>query len=63
MKRVIHMAWWKLKSCPRCDGDMFVDKEEYGWYEDCIQCGYRRDLIDIVELEQQQARGVKVGKG
>ena len=57
------MAWWNLKSCPRCDGDMFVDKEEYGWYEDCIQCGYRRDLIDMVELEQQQARVVKVGKG
>ncbi len=57
------MAWWKFKSCPRCDGDMFIDREQYGWYEDCIQCGYGRDLIDIVELGQQQARGVKEGRG
>jgi len=56
------MAWWKFKSCPRCDGDMFIARDQYGWYKDCIQCGYRHDLIDIVELEQQQVRGVKKGR-
>jgi len=41
---------------------MFIARDQYGWYKDCIQCGYRHDLIDIVELEQQQVRGVKKGR-
>lgn len=30
----------KMKSCPRCNGDIAIDKDIYGWYEKCIQCGY-----------------------
>jgi len=45
----------KIKSCPRCkEGDITFDRDQYGWYEYCIQCGYTRDLIGIVELGQQQ---------
>ncbi|MBA7486250.1 hypothetical protein ES707_21806 [subsurface metagenome] len=48
------MAWWKFKSCPRCNGDMFIDKDlYYGWYEQCIQCSYARDLRSTVKLGQQ----------
>jgi len=57
------MARWKFRSCPRCDGDMIVDRDQYGWYEDCIQCGYMGDLVDIVELEQQQACGENEERG
>jgi hypothetical protein len=46
----IHMVWWKFKSCPQCDGVMFIDGALYGWYKQCIQCGYACDLIEIVEL-------------
>ena len=62
----------RLNSCPRCKkGDVGADRDQYGWYEYCIQCGYMRDLIDVVEPGQQQTgglkehrRGVKVtGKG
>ena len=53
VKGVIHMAKWKLKSCPRCDGDMFIDRGLYGWSEHCLQCGYTGDLISKVELGQQ----------
>jgi len=49
------MANWKLKSCPRCDGDMFIDRDLYGWSEHCLQCGYVRDLRSTVNLSQQQA--------
>ena len=38
------MVTWKLKSCPRCTGDMFVDRDENGWYEQCLLCCYRRSL-------------------
>ena len=33
-----------LKSSPRCNGDLFVDWDQHGWYLACIQCGYVRDL-------------------
>ena len=50
----------RWKDCPRCkNGDMGLDRDYYGWYEYCIQCGYMRDLIDVVELGQQQACGIK----
>lgn len=34
----------KLKGCPRCRGDVYIDSDFDGWFEKCIQCGYRRDL-------------------
>ena len=39
---------WKTKSCPRCGGDIFIDKDMDGWYGQCIQCGYRSELKPIV---------------
>jgi hypothetical protein len=42
------MAVWKLKSCPRCSGDLFIQRETDGWYEECLLCGYQRDVSDIV---------------
>jgi len=39
------------KSCPRCKtGDVGVDRDHHGWYEYCIQCGYMRDLIGVIEV-------------
>ena len=45
----------KLKGCPKCSGDVQLDRDQYGWYEQCFQCGYLRDLPDIAEVEQQPA--------
>ena len=54
----------RQKSCPRCKmGDVGVDRDQYGWYEYCIQCGYVRDLISIAEPGQEQACGVKKAGG
>ena len=44
------MAVWKLKSCPRCSGDLFIQRETDGWYEECLLCGYQRDVSDIVAV-------------
>jgi len=44
---------WKLKACPRCGGDVFLDKEFDTWYVQCLQCGYHRELGNISELELQ----------
>ena len=55
------------KSCPRCKtGDVGVDRDQHGWYEYCIQCGYLRDLVGVVELEPKppsQSRGNRRGTG
>ena len=34
-----------LKACPRCRGDMNTNRDLYGNYKECLQCGH------IVELE------------
>ncbi len=31
---------WKMKECPRCNGDIFVDYDEDGMFNHCLQCGY-----------------------
>jgi len=49
-----------LKNCPKCKtGAIGFDRDQYGWYEYCIQCGYVRDLIGMVELRQKPANSVK----
>ena len=43
----------KIGSCPRCkNGEVFMDRDQYGWYQSCLQCGYTRDLPDIVGTEK-----------
>jgi len=46
------MAIWKFKSCPRCNGDLYVDRHNNGWNMWCLQCGYEGDLSDEVNLDQ-----------
>ena len=49
----------KLKSCPRCKGDVMLDRDQYGWYEQCMQCGYLCDVKSIVDVSQPQIRTKK----
>ena len=46
------MVVWKFKSCPRCEGDVFLDGDLYNWYEQCFQCGYIRDLKNMDEFNE-----------
>ena len=32
------------RRCPRCGGNLFVDQDDRGWYLECIQCSYTREL-------------------
>ena len=47
------MTMWKLSACPRCQGDLFVDKDSDGWFEQCLQCGHRREMRPIAEIKRQ----------
>jgi Zn ribbon nucleic-acid-binding protein len=49
----------KLKSCPRCNGDLFVNWDQHGRYVECLQCGYLRDLRNQPDVEQQLAEKEK----
>ena len=31
--------------CPKCGGKILIDKDHHGWYEQCLQCSYMRDLV------------------
>jgi len=47
------MAKWKLRGCPRCGGDLLIEKDVlYGWYEKCIQCSFSCDIKELVESEK-----------
>lgn len=53
------MSRWKLKACPRCGGDLFIYKDEYGWKESCLQCGFIRDLNEVQKEEKKEPCQVK----
>ena len=37
-----------FKACPKCQGDMHLDRDMYGAFRKCLQCG----LIDDVKMQQ-----------
>ena len=39
------MFWFKL--CPRCSGDLFEDRDRYGKFITCMQCGLIRDVLNL----------------
>ena len=40
----------QLKACPRCGGDLNTNRDLYGNYAECLQCGYMKDLPDPSKL-------------
>ena len=43
------MIWFK--SCPRCQtGDMIQERDAYGGYVQCLQCGYMKDAEADVQV-------------
>ena len=58
-REVVNMAVWKLKSCPRCNGDLFIQRETDGWYEECLLCGYQHDVSDIVAANSANRISIK----
>ena len=54
----------RFKNCPRCKGDIQLDRDYYGWYEQCLQCGYMRDLprVEQEQLTQEERERKLLGK-
>ena len=32
------------RRCPKCGGNLYIDRDHYGWYEQCLQCSFTRNL-------------------
>ncbi|MDD2472144.1 MAG: hypothetical protein PHT28_04415 [Dehalococcoidales bacterium] len=44
---------WKMKSCPKCNGDLYLDYDEDGMFNHCLQCGYVGDLYPSCPVAEQ----------
>ncbi len=42
-----------LRGCPRCRGDIRTNKDMYGYYRQCVQCGYLEDL-EVIEMAHSE---------
>jgi hypothetical protein len=43
----------RKQKCPKCGGNMFLDMDSFGWYEQCLQCGFSSHLGQLVELKDK----------
>lgn len=48
-----------FKSCPRCNGDMHTNRDMYGEYKECLNCGHMEDIErsdDLLSLRGQRTK-------
>ena len=45
---------WRLKGCPKCGGDVYVDRDHDGWHEECLQCGHCASMRTMVQAAKQR---------
>ena len=43
--------------CPKCGGNMYLDKDFYGWYEQCLQCSYISYLETVFDAREETKQG------
>jgi hypothetical protein len=48
--------------CTKCRGRLYLDKDYYGWYEQCLQCGLINDLNVIYEDRKKNDYAKPTGK-
>ena len=49
-----------LKLCPRCQGDIHVNRDMYGEYKECLQCGYMEDIDKPNQFAQLKAQPPRI---
>lgn len=43
------MFW--LHSCPKCGGDLYEQRDQYGPYIACVQCGHYLSDAEVANLK------------
>ena len=53
------MYKWQLGGCPRCRGDLYLDNRDDRRYAEqiCLQCGYRKSLLNTQPLQMSDRHG------
>ncbi|OGN98999.1 MAG: hypothetical protein A2Y89_00215 [Chloroflexi bacterium RBG_13_51_18] len=44
--------------CPKCGGNLYLDSDYIGWYEQCLQCAYMKDLGVVYQTRKKTAMEV-----
>ena len=44
----------KLERCPKCKGHLILEKDNYGVYQQCLQCGYLHDIKTFSVIGEQE---------
>ncbi|MBN1189117.1 MAG: hypothetical protein JXA46_05130 [Dehalococcoidales bacterium] len=44
------------RKCSKCGGNVYLDRDQFGWYEQCLQCGLVSDLKNIVEVKKSTVK-------
>ena len=50
--------------CPRCGGNLFLERDEYDQHLYCLQCGFRAELGEINRVNykaNEEAAAVSLG--
>ena len=42
--------------CPKCGGNLYLDRDYNGWYEQCLQCAYLRDLAVVYQNKMKKEK-------
>lgn len=50
---------WKFKSCPKCEGDLYIDWDMDGTFVQCLQCGYLADLASVLKGNKEEIKKEK----
>jgi hypothetical protein len=45
--------------CPKCGGNLYLDRDYNGWYEQCLMCSYMKDLAVVYQKPARAEKGVK----
>ena len=48
--------------CPKCGGNLYIDRDFNGWYEECLQCGLIKDLVVVYERKKKTLEKAGSGK-
>ncbi|OGO19985.1 MAG: hypothetical protein A2144_15015 [Chloroflexi bacterium RBG_16_50_9] len=46
--------------CPKCKLKLQVDNDKYGWYQECIMCGYISDLEEPASVANNDVKNSKI---
>jgi hypothetical protein len=44
--------------CPKCGGNLYLDRDYIGWYEQCLQCAYMKDFGVVYQSKKKSPKVV-----